>query len=204
MSVLIAGFIIGMRHALDADHMAALSVLVAEKPSLRRAAQQGAVWGVGHSVTLLLMGFTVIVLDIQLSNHLATLLECAVGLMLIALGIDLLRRWRKRVARVSNKRVLGVGLMHGLAGSSALILLTLSTLDTPGLAITYILLFGLGSILGMALLSLALAWSLRAANQTKDWAPAITRGAACVASIGLGLVLVNSALGELLGSSALG
>jgi len=64
MSVLIAGFIIGMRHALDADHMAALSVLVAEKPSLRRAAQQGAVWGVGHSVTLLLMGFAVIVLDI--------------------------------------------------------------------------------------------------------------------------------------------
>jgi len=106
--------------------------------------------------------------------------------MLIALGIDLLRRWRKRVARVSNKRVLGVGLMHGLAGSSALIL------------------FGLGSILGMALLSLALAWPLRAANQTRDWAPAITRGAACVASIGLGLVLVNSALGELLGSSALG
>jgi len=195
MSVLLAGFLIGMRHALDADHLAALSVFMTGKPTLRRAAQQGAVWGIGHTLTLLLIGFAVIMLDIELTDTFASLLEAAVGVMLILLGLDLLRRWRGRATQISSRRVLGVGLMHGLAGSSALILLTLSTIDSTAAAVVYILLFGLGSILGMVLLSLALSWPLQAANRHIDWAPALTRGVACIASIGLGLVLVNSAMG---------
>ena len=195
MSVLIAGFLIGMRHALDADHIAALSVFLAEKPSPQQAARQGALWGIGHSLTLLAVGFAVIALDIKLSAQVASLLEFAVGIMLIGLGLDLLRRYRQHIKQISSKRVLGVGLMHGLAGSSALILLTLSTIDAPGTALVYIVLFGLGSILGMMLLSVALAWPLQRVSQHSATAQALTRCAACIASIGLGLILVNNALG---------
>ena len=197
MSVLTAGFIIGMRHALDGDHLAALSVIIVEKPSIWRATKQGALWGVGHSLTLFLVGIAVILLDLQLSVQLASLLELLVGMMLIGLGADLLRRFKKQEPRTTPHRVLGIGLMHGLAGSSALILLTLSNIQTTSLALSYIGLFGLGSILGMVLVSVALAWPLHRVSDRANWIPFLTRGSACVLSIGLGAVLVHEALGTL-------
>ena len=197
MSVLTAGFIIGMRHALDGDHLAALSVIIVEKPSIWRAAKQGALWGVGHSLTLFLVGIAVILLDLQLSVQLASLLELLVGMMLIGLGADLLRRFKKQEPRTTPHRVLGIGLMHGLAGSSALILLTLSNIQTTSLALSYIGLFGLGSILGMVLVSVALAWPLHRVSDRANWIPFLTRGSACVLSIGLGAVLIHEAMGTL-------
>ena len=197
MSVLTAGFIIGMRHALDGDHLAALSVIIVEKPSIWRATKQGALWGVGHSLTLFLVGIAVILLDLQLSVQLASLLELLVGMMLIGLGADLLRRFKKQEPHTTPHRVLGIGLMHGLAGSSALILLTLSNIQTTSLALSYIGLFGLGSILGMVLVSVALAWPLHRVSDRANWIPFLTRGSACVLSIGLGAVLVHEALGTL-------
>ena len=197
MSVLTAGFIIGMRHALDGDHLAALSVIIVEKPSIWRATKQGALWGVGHSLTLFLVGIAVILLDLQLSVQLASLLELLVGMMLIGLGADLLRRFKKQEPHTTPHRVLGIGLMHGLAGSSALILLTLSNIQTTSLALSYIGLFGLGSILGMVLVSVALAWPLHRVSDRANWIPFLTRGSACVLSIGLGAVLIHEALGTL-------
>ena len=197
MNVLTAGFLIGMRHALDGDHLAALSVLIVEKPSIRRAAKQGALWGMGHSLTLFLMGVAVIVLDLQLSVQLASVLELLVGVMLIGLGAGLLRRFSQPEPRATPHRVLGIGFMHGLAGSSALILLTLSNIQTTSLALGYIGLFGLGSILGMVLVSVALAWPLHRVSDKANWIPFLTRGSACVLSIGLGAVLIHEAMGTL-------
>lgn len=201
MSILAAGFLIGMRHALDADHLAAITVLLADKPSARAAARQGALWGVGHCLTLLLVGALVIAADIQLSARLAHLLEMLVGLMLVVLGIDLLRRWYYQRSDQSTPtappnqlpRALGVGVMHGLAGSTALILLTLATLDSKGLAVSYILLFGLGSIAGMALLSVGLALSLSTVGKRHASVFQYTRAAASVVSISLGgLLMINA------------
>ena len=194
MNVLTAGFLIGMRHALDGDHLAALSVLIVEKPSIRRAAKQGALWGMGHSLTLFLMGVAVIVLDLQLSVQLASVLELLVGVMLIGLGAGLLRRFNQPEPRATPHQVLGIGIMHGLAGSSALILLTLSNIQTTSLALGYIGLFGLGSILGMVLVSVALAWPLHRVSDKANWIPLLTRGSACVLSIGLGVVLIHEAM----------
>ncbi len=203
MSVLIAGFLIGMRHALDADHLAALTVLLTDKPSVSRAAHQGAAWGIGHALTLLVVGVAVIVLDTKLSPQLAHIFELAVGVMLVGLGVDLIRRWRVRTQLAPTatgtlpRRALGVGLMHGLAGSSTLILLTLGTLDSTAIALSYIALFGLGSILGMALHSIALAFPLHAANTRINWFSAATRVAASLASIGLGAWLMAEAASAL-------
>ena len=197
MTALLAGFLIGMRHALDPDHLAALSVLVADRPSIARAAKQGVIWGLGHTLTLLLVGLIIIGFEFKLSAYFSIIAELAVGLMLVVLGIDLLRRWRKRQTAASLKRALGVGLMHGLAGSSALILLALTHLDSKPLALGYIGLFGLGSVLGMGLLSVALAWPLQIANRpnrNQAWVPGLTRGAACALSIGFGVALVGKSL----------
>jgi len=202
MSFLAAGFLIGMRHALDSDHLTAVAVLVADKPSVSSAVRQGVIWGIGHSATLLLVGLAVIVSDVQLSEELTHVFELLVGLMLIALGIDCLRRWRRRDQIIhaasrtppGDHRALGVGLMHGLAGSSALILLTMSTLDTTELAFGYMALFGVGSVFGMAMLSLGLAYLLNHLNRQHHNALTITRVAASLASIVLGgLLLLNSA-----------
>lgn len=205
MYVLAAGFLIGMRHALDADHLAAIAVLLADKPSASIAIRQGVIWGIGHSTTLLLVGLLMIVADVQLSERLAHYFELAVGVMLVGLGLDLIRRWRHRASspqalhsdKPHSARALGVGFMHGLAGSSALILLTLSTLNSATLALAYVALFGLGSIVGMAALSAALAVPLRMARLRTNRVFDVTRFAASIASIALGGVLVNNALSSL-------
>lgn len=205
MSFLAAGFLIGMRHALDPDHLSAVAVLVADKPSITTAAQQGAIWGIGHSLALMLVGTLVILADVQISASLAHFFEMLVGLMLIVLGFDCLKRWLQRDQAVSGGhdhqgvkgRALGVGLMHGLAGSSALILLTLSTLHSTALAFSYMGLFGLGSICGMALLSVGLGFSLSKINRLHGSLIGVTRITASVVSIALGGLLLTSSFSAL-------
>ncbi len=97
-AILLLGFLIGMRHALEADHLAAVGSLADGRHSLRRSAWQGAVWGMGHTLTLLLFGGAVLLLDTLVPERYALLLETLVGMMLILLGADLLRRlYRDRV-----------------------------------------------------------------------------------------------------------
>ncbi len=195
-SLLLLGFIIGMRHALEADHLAAIATISTKENSLMSGLKHGAVWGLGHTTTLLLFGSIVIMMNTVISPELATLLEGAVGLMLIGLGIDVIYRLiKQRIhfhahshdSKTSHfhahshqgekkhqtskhqhshqpfpYRTLFIGFMHGLAGSAALVLLTINTMDSVGLSIAYILLFGLGSIIGMATLSVIIAVPLRA------------------------------------------
>jgi len=196
-SLLALGFLLGMRHALDADHLAAVATLATRSRSLGHAVRQGVAWGTGHTLTLMLVGGAVLVLGLVLPERAAQLLELAVGVMLIALGADVLHRlWRERVHFHEHRhaegvehfhahshrgesaphdagrhehrhlrgvpgRALLVGMVHGMAGSAALILLSLEAFRSPAWGIVYIAIFGLGSILGMAALSVAIAVPLR-------------------------------------------
>jgi ABC-type nickel/cobalt efflux system permease component RcnA len=186
------GFILGMRHALEADHAAAVVSLALRNHTLAHIIKQGLAWGMGHTITLLAFSSVVLLLGSVIPARVAQGLEFGVGLMLVGLGLDVIRRLRQEQIHVhvhhhpdrpphvhahSHKgeprpamafhehphpqgfpyRALLVGLMHGMAGSAALILLTLHTTISPAQAVGYIVVFGLGSTVGMGLLSLVMA-----------------------------------------------
>jgi high-affinity nickel permease len=190
LSVLAIGFMLGLKHATEADHITAVATLVTGQSSLSRIVRHGIAWGLGHSLTLLGIGVLVFALGHTLPSWLAQALECAVGAMLMLLGADVLRRvWRTRIhlrekrARRNNgffgrssasrvalahqlisaspSRALVVGMVHGMAGSAALIVLSLGAMQSVGRALLYIVTFGVGSIAGMAVLSAAIAYPLR-------------------------------------------
>jgi len=204
ISLLLLGFLLGMRHALEADHVAAVASLATQNHSLKETVRQGIAWGMGHTITLFLFGSIVIWMNSVIPEQLAQALEFAVGVMLVLLGFDVMRRLVKnRIhfhshshqsgethfhahSHADNKqhdleqhhhthpqqfpyRALFIGLMHGMAGSAALILLTLNTVQSPTMAMVYIALFGAGSILGMALLSTVIAIPLRNSATGLTW-----------------------------------
>jgi hypothetical protein len=202
LSILGLGFLMGMRHACEADHAAAVASLATRSGSIAQTVKQGMVWGLGHTLTLLMFSSLVLMLGTIIPERFAQGLELMVGLMLVGLGIDVFRRMRKNrihfhvhqhpdlpphfhahthtepthPANTSHDhthgfpyRALLVGLMHGMAGSAALILLTLNTTLSASQAILYILLFGLGSTLGMGLLSVIMAIPFWYSAQSLTW-----------------------------------
>lgn len=224
--VLLLGFLIGVRHAVEADHVAAVATLATRSCSIADTVRQGAVWGLGHTLTLLLFGSAVLLLDAVMPERAAHALEFAVGVMLVVLGFDVLRRMLKarihfhthrhadgaehfhahahdpgtghdpahhdhKHARGFPFRALFVGLMHGMAGSAALILLTLETVSSPAVGIMYIALFGLGSIAGMAALSVVIAIPLRYSAHGLTWLHNGLQGVIGVATITLGGLLMH-------------
>ncbi len=205
ISILLLGFLLGMRHAVEADHIAAVASLSSRANSIWEGVRQGAAWGLGHTLTLFLFGSIVLFVANIVPEEIVRGIEFAVGIMLIILGGDVLRHViRDRIhfhTHTHNQndgsdmrhfhahshkgekksthdsaghrhthpkgfpiRALLVGLMHGMAGSAALILLTLQTLSSPWLGLVYIAVFGVGSIAGMALFSIVIAIPLRAAR----------------------------------------
>lgn len=196
-STLALGFLLGLRHALEADHVAAVATLATGSRSLARTVAQGVAWGMGHTLTLMLFGGAVLVAGAVVPEQAARWLEMAVGVMLVVLGADALRRLRRErihfhghrhaqstahfhahshrgetaphdAARHEHvhppgfpTRALIVGMVHGMAGTAALVLLSLETLRSPAWGLVYIAVFGVGSILGMALLSVAIAVPFR-------------------------------------------
>lgn len=187
-SLLLLGFIIGMRHALEADHVAAVAALVSDKTSARETARHGALWGLGHTLTLFLLGGTVLVLNIVLPEQISQGLEFCVGILQVLLGLDVLRRARRAGLRIRPHqhgghahihavrglsplhhhhrrplplRALLVGMMHGMAGSAALVMLTVETVRAPLQGLLYIVLFGLGSTLGMLLLAAVISLPIK-------------------------------------------
>src|SRR5437867_2473453 len=208
------GAALGMRHALEPDHLAAVSTLVADQRQSTRAVLLGVCWGLGHTLALVAVGVVLIVLRAQLSARLTDLFELGVALMLVALGIGSIRRAARqgpagpsavhqhgplvhRHAAASPhvhvggwtlaRRPLLVGVVHGLAGSGALTALVLATLPTVGARIVYMVLFGLGSTFGMAALSGLLGWPLaRLGGHTRTWRT-VSLAVGCL-STGLGIV----------------
>jgi len=178
------GLLLGIQHALDPDHLIAVSTIVSEHKNFKWASLIGAFWGLGHTTTLFLVGLLVIGLRLTISQSLAAGLEFLVAIMLVVLGLNVLRRTfgpaqvhlhththnpeththfhvheKPQQDHGHNhpfkamRRPFFVGMVHGLAGSAALMLLVLGTITSPLAGLAYIVIFGLGSVGGMLLLS---------------------------------------------------
>lgn len=156
LTPILLGVLLGLRHATDADHVVAVTTIVAREKSLARAAWVGAVWGIGHTLTLLLLGGAIIAFRIVIPPRIGLGLEFGVALMLIVLGLSNIRQ-RNSEAAPKLSRPLLIGIVHGLAGSAAVALLVLATIRTPFAAAMYLLMFGLGTVLGMMIVTALLA-----------------------------------------------
>ena len=208
------GSLLGMRHAFEPDHLAAVSTLVTRERSGYKAAFVGACWGLGHTLSLLLVGAALIALRMEMTARVSEAFEFCVALMLVALGWRAIRQAARQgsagplhahqhghvvhthagvpahvhVGRWTlARRPLLIGAVHGLAGSGTLTALVLATLPTTAAQLAYISLFGLGSTLGMAALSGVLGWPMARVGAHQALGRAITLAVGCV-SVGLGFV----------------
>jgi high-affinity nickel permease len=226
MTFLGLGFLLGARHALDADHLAAVSTILSERPTLRASGLIGFCWGFGHTVMLLVVGLAVIWLKMTIPERVAQWVEFGVGGMLVVLGVSLAvtlarERWHVHAhqhdgtthlhfhshsrradhthahwLRMSLKPLV-VGMVHGLAGSAALMFVVLSSIRTAWEGAAYILVFGLGSIAGMVLVGITISLPLVFSASLGRHAQLAVQGLASLGSIGLGLaIMVRIGLGE--------
>ncbi len=194
LSVTVLGFLLGMRHATDPDHVVAITTIVSQQRSFGRAARTGVLWGIGHTITILLVGGAIIVLKVQLSAippRVGLSLEFAVAVMLVVLGLLTLAGSERQVAD-SMARPLTVGFVHGLAGSAAVATLPqVALIPNPVWAVTYLAVFGIGTIAGMLLITASIAApSLLAVNRFAGLNRAL-RLASGMASILFGLFLAH-------------
>lgn len=191
------GAVSGFRHAFEPDHLVAVSTLVEGSPRVRRSIQLGLTWGAGHTTALVLGVLAVGALKLPLSEAALGWLELPVGVMLVGLGLWSLRDAlapppdadASRTHRRAGWGGYAVGLVHGMAGSGALLLLAAAALPSLAASVGYALLFGLGSVLGMGAVTLALSVPFRAARAR----PVLFRSLIALAgalSIGLGLLLL--------------
>jgi high-affinity nickel-transport protein len=244
-SLLALGFVLGMRHATDADHVIAIATIVSRQRSLRGSAMIGAAWGIGHTFTILVVGGAIIVFNIAIPPRVGLSMEFAVGVMLMILGVltltglggvltsaagfhhvhsagaadrahvhahgDYIHRHAttpdhghsetanalafldlnlRGVVLYRYARPLVVGVVHGLAGSAAIALLVLPAVRDPVWAMTYLVLFGAGTIAGMMLITVALAapFALTAAKLPRFNLQ--LRAASGLISFAFGLVLI--------------
>lgn len=211
LSIIALGFFLGMRHATDPDHVIAVTTIVSRQRSIRHAAVIGALWGVGHTITILAVGSAIILFGLVIPPRVGLTMELSVGLMLILLGVLNLSgmlRWITetltpmqagqhahphghgdyvhshphghggaekhghaedatpvgwmdrtfgRLGVYQTVRPLAVGIVHGLAGSAAVALLVLTTIRVASWAVLYLLVFGLGTVAGMMLITAAIA-----------------------------------------------
>lgn len=188
MAVLLIGFVFGLYHAIGADHLAAVSAIVSEHKNLLTASVIGGSWGLGHTISLLIVGALIIFVKLRISETAEGYLEGAVGIMLVLLGANAIRRIfsaetihthphrhdghehshvhlhvHERSESSHHRfapRSVAVGMVHGLAGSAGLMLLVLPSIDSPIVALLYIIIFGVGSIAGMMIMSLLMGLPL--------------------------------------------
>jgi high-affinity nickel-transport protein len=194
VTVLVLGFLLGMRHATDPDHVVAVTTIVSQQRSLPRAARTGALWGIGHTATILLAGGVIILLKVQVAAippRLGLSLEFAVAVMLIVLGLLALAGTERRVAD-STARPITVGFIHGLAGSAAVVTLpSVALIPDPAWAVAYLAVFGLGTIAGMMLITASIAAPALVATRRFAGMNHRLRIASGVVSIGFGLFLAH-------------
>jgi len=192
LGLVLLGFLLGVRHALDPDHVVAIGTISTSAPSVRRSVAIGALWGLGHTLTVLAVGGAIVLLRAAVSPRAALAMEFSVALMLIALGLlNLLAARRAEPAAPSAVRPLVVGMVHGMAGSAAIALLVMATIREPAVSLAYLLLFGLGTIAGMILVTALLVhpvtMMVARTGVSRRWLTA-TSGAV---SLVLGLLMVH-------------
>ncbi len=193
-AALALGIILGLRHALDPDHVVAVSTIVSEYRNPLRSFWVGISWGLGHTTTLLVIGIVIIALRLTIPDRLALFLEFAVGIMLVGLGAQVIYNFQKKKVHQHahgheedahthfhshaenpahspehhrargvgkpffRKKSYFIGTVHGLAGSAALTLLVLTYIESPLVGLTYIALFGLGSVLSMGIVNIFISF----------------------------------------------
>jgi high-affinity nickel-transport protein len=174
-SILALGFFLGMKHATDADHVMAVTTIVTQQRGGHSASLIGALWGIGHSITILVVGSALVLFGLVVPQRLGLGLDLSVAIMLVMLGaaniksavraIDEQTSDRRR--DLSGRRILVrpliIGLIHGLGGSAALALLVLPVIKEPVAALVYLFIFGVGTVSGMMLITSAMAAPLRLA-----------------------------------------
>src|SRR5256714_9224221 len=225
LAILAIGFFLGMRHATDPDHVVAISTIVSRERSIYKSALVGALWGIGHTLTIVIVGAAIILFGLAIPPRVGLSMELCVGLMLILLGLLNLTgamKWMSekfspahptisgehahlhehgakihfhwhshspetghhgesvappkwlsnpfaRLGLYQTFRPLLVGIVHGLAGSAAVALLVLSTIRAADWAVFYLLVFGLGTVAGMMLITMAIALPFSAAGSRFAW-----------------------------------
>jgi len=227
--LLALGFGLGLKHAIEADHLAAVSTIVSERKSVWSASLVGGLWGIGHTVSLFIAGVMVMLFRFEISDRMALALEFCVALALVALGTDSLRKVARagqlhiHIHRHGNKlhahphlhddstvhepihdedtkthshhdiafkaRPLIVGMIHGFAGSGAVMLLVLSTIASRPVGLAYIFIFGLGSVGGMILMTMLVGLPLQLTANRYRWVEWAVRAASGLFSLGFGLFL---------------
>ena len=194
LGVVVLGFLLGMRHATDPDHVVAVTTIVSQQRSLARAARTGALWGMGHTATIFLVGGAIVLLKVQISAippRLGLSLEFAVAVMLVVLGLLTLAGNERRVAD-STARPVTVGFIHGLAGSAAVATLPqVALIPNPLWAVAYLGVFGAGTIVGMLLVTTSIAAPALYATHRFANLNRSLRIASGVASIAFGLFLAH-------------
>jgi hypothetical protein len=217
------GSLLGMRHALEPDHLAAVSTLVTGERNSYKAAFLGICWGLGHTFALIAVGTVLVILRAEMPVRIADAFEFCVALMLVGLGLRAMylaaRQGPAGPSHVHHhghkvhvhqgapahihigtwtlaRRPLFVGAIHGLAGSGALTALVLTTLPSTAARLTYMVVFGLGSTLGMAALSGLLGWPLARAGSHRGLARGLSLAVGCVSTT-IGLVWGYPLLGRL-------
>jgi hypothetical protein len=153
----ITSLMLGMRHATDSDHVVAVTAIASRERSVMKAAWLGALWGFGHTLTLLLAGGAIILFKVTFTPRLGLSMEFAVAVMLVVLGLLNLFEVHPRAASLNNARPFLVGVVHGLAGSAAAVLLIVPLIPDPRWAVVYLLVFGFGTVVGMTLITLSIA-----------------------------------------------
>ncbi|HYF92855.1 MAG TPA: sulfite exporter TauE/SafE family protein [Symbiobacteriaceae bacterium] len=211
--------LLGMRHALDPDHLVAVSTLVSEERSLWPAARLGAIWGAGHLLPIAAVGLPVLLLRLELPHAMESVVDLGVGLLLVVLGIRTLMRLRQErihahvhdhggrghahfhghagdrthghIHEVTRRNWLsfGVGALHGLAGSGPAALLALAAAPSVGGGVIYLLAFGAGTALGMFMATLCIAAPAIASISRVGALQGAVRVAAGFASVCLGLTM---------------
>jgi hypothetical protein len=184
---LLLGLLLGMRHALEPDHLAAVSTLIAGRGNPRAGAVLGALWGIGHTLALFVVGCLLAALGARLPPGLADGFELLVAVMLTGLGGRAIARAvrggagggppARRGRWALGGQPLAVGVVHGLAGSGALTALAVASLPTVGTRLLYIGLFGIGSLAGMASLTGVAGWPLSRVDRNGvafRWLSAVT------------------------------
>ena len=222
-SLLLAfGFVTGLQHATEADHITAVATLVSKNRRLSKASLLGALWGAGHTLTLFIAGLAVLLLAVSIPTKLALSLEFGVGIMLIILGLSVIRSVRKNVfidsffnmfstkhmhphahgnkvhvhphghdeEHTHSHKSIIVGMIHGMAGSGALMLVVLSTVDSVMSGLAYIALFGIGSVVAMLAVSTAIGLPFVFTANRFGNINRYVRAVAALVSIGLGISVI--------------
>lgn len=202
IAVIFFGFILGLKHSTDADHIVAVSTIVSQQKKLTLASMVGVMWGIGHTFTILIIGSAIIYLKLTISPFVGLFMEFAVGVMIVILGLLSLKKVVKLCPSAEFKqgnthgvfkslllRPLMIGLVHGMAGSAAVAILVLSAIPNQIYAVFYFIIFGLGTMIGMMLVTMIIglpyiySWKLNHFNRFLGLATAAF-------SIGFGFLLM--------------